>query len=139
MQLMLVRSAVGLSLELLRVVPCALAAVRRAAGPGLTQKERDAPWLGLGPLSEPGVLAQAAVASDAVLMLVILLTYAVLSPITCFVMAGCFGVAAVVYRNQASSCARRDASTQAEKCTLCDGDAPMRPSRRALIVRTLLT
>ncbi len=103
MQLMLVRSAVGLSLELLRLVPCALAAVRRAAGPGLTQKERDAPWLGLSPLSVPGGLAYAAISSDVALMLIILLTYAVLSPITCFVMAGCFGGAVVVYRNQARS------------------------------------
>ena len=100
MQLMLVRSCVGLGLELLRLVPCTIAALRRL-GPGLTPKEREAPWLGLSPLSEPGELAHAAALSDAVLMFVILFAYAALSPVTCFVMAFCFGTAAVVYRNQA--------------------------------------
>lgn len=100
MQLMLVHYFVGLGLELARAVPCAIAAVRRAAGPGLTPKERDAPWLGLSPLSVPGQLALPALLSDAALMFVILLTYAVLSPVTCFVMAFCFGASAVAYRSQ---------------------------------------
>ena len=100
MQLMLVQYFVGLGLELARPVPCAIAAVRRAAGPGLTPKERDSPWLGLSPLSAPGELGHPALLSDVALMFVILFTYAALSPVTCFVMAFCFGASAVAYRNQ---------------------------------------
>ena len=102
MQLMLVHYFVGLGLEVARIIPCAVAAVRRAAGPGLTPKERDTPWLGLNPLAVPSDFAplQPALLSDAVLMFVILLVYAVLSPVTCFVMSFCFGASAIVYRNQ---------------------------------------
>jgi hypothetical protein len=100
MQLMLVQNFVGLGLELLRPVPCALAALRRLLGPNLTAKERAAPWMGLSPLSSPGPLDQPAVLSDVLLMFIILLAYAALSPVTCFVMVFCFGFSAVVYRNQ---------------------------------------
>jgi hypothetical protein len=100
MQLMLVQYFVGLGLELLRPVPCALAALRRLLGPNLTEKERAAPWMGLSPLSIPGPLDQPALLSDVLLMFIILLAYAALSPVTCFVMVFCFGFSAVVYRNQ---------------------------------------
>ena len=56
--------------------------------------------MGLSPLSVPSQLALPALLSDAALMFVILLTYAVLSPVTCFVMAFCFGASAVAYRSQ---------------------------------------
>lgn len=100
MQLMLVQSFLGMGLELLRPVPCAIAAVRRILGPGVTDKERAAPWMGLNPLSSPGPFDQPNSLSSVMLMYVILLAYAVLSPVTCFVMAFCFGVMTVTYRNQ---------------------------------------
>jgi hypothetical protein len=100
MQLMLVRSCLGLGLELLRVGPCAAAWLRGAAGPGLTAKERGAAWMGLRPLSDPGPLDQPVALSDAVLMLAVVLAYAALAPATCAVLALGFGFAAVVLRNQ---------------------------------------
>eukprot|EP00292_Cryptomonas_paramecium_P003984 CAMPEP_0113682784 /NCGR_PEP_ID=MMETSP0038_2-20120614/12881_1 /TAXON_ID=2898 /ORGANISM="Cryptomonas paramecium" /LENGTH=727 /DNA_ID=CAMNT_0000601943 /DNA_START=210 /DNA_END=2393 /DNA_ORIENTATION=- /assembly_acc=CAM_ASM_000170 len=100
MQLMLVQSFVGMGLELLRPVPCAIAAVRRLLGPNVTPKERAAPWMGLNPLSSPGPFDQPNSLSSVMLMYVILLAYAVLSPVTCFIMAFCFGVMTITYRNQ---------------------------------------
>ena len=99
MQLMIVQNSVSLGLELLRPTPCAVGWLR-GFGPGLTAKERAAPWMGMSPLSDPGSLDQPTLLSDVLLQHVIVLSYAVLSPVTCFVMALCFGCAAVVYRHQ---------------------------------------
>jgi calcium permeable stress-gated cation channel len=99
MQLMIVQSSVNLGLELLRPTPCVLGWLR-GLGPSLTAKEREAQWMGMPPLSDPGSLDQPTLLSDVLLQLVIVLAYAALSPVTCFVMAVCFGWAAVVFRHQ---------------------------------------
>ena len=99
MQLMLVQNSVSLGLELLRPTPCILGWLR-GFGPGLTAKERAAQWMGMHPLSDPGSLDQPTLLSDVLLQFVIVLSYAALSPVTCFVMAVSFGCAAVVFRHQ---------------------------------------
>ena len=100
LQLMLIQAFVGLSMELLRLTPVVIACLKQLLGPGLTEEEKTSPWMGLNPLCVPGSLDQAGQLSDLILMFVISMTYNALSPITAFMMAFCFGFAALVYRNQ---------------------------------------
>jgi hypothetical protein len=101
MQLNLIQAFLGLGLELLRVYPCLYAALRRLLAPRrLSPRERREAWLGLPPLCAPGPLDRAGVASDAMLMFVVLLSYAPLFPACAFAMLACFGAFALAYRNQ---------------------------------------
>ncbi|KAF4659558.1 hypothetical protein FOZ61_000940 [Perkinsus olseni] len=98
-----VRVGLGLGIELIRLVPAALALLRRCLGPGLSEKERSRIWLGLEPLEAPIQLELPRVLSTVMLFFMILFVYSVMSPITCLVMAFGFSCFSVVYKNQFAS------------------------------------
>lgn len=52
-QILLVNVFLSMSLELLGVSRLAVAWIRQMFGPGLTEKERTSPWMGLKPLNDP--------------------------------------------------------------------------------------
>jgi calcium permeable stress-gated cation channel len=71
-QILLVKTFLGLGLELLRVTPLAIAGIRRQVGPRLTEKERNSAWFGLNPLAVPNEFEYAAVTSEAILYYMVL-------------------------------------------------------------------
>lgn len=66
-QMAVVMTTTTVVIEGLRVVPIALATVRRFAGPRLTEKERETTFMGLRPLSDPDDFAHADFLSNAVI------------------------------------------------------------------------
>jgi len=89
-----------LASDLLRVTPIAMALLRRCIGPRLTQKERDQIYMYLRPLSQPAEFWFAYMLSQIILYFTILLVFAVISPITSFVLGFCFVFAQSMYRHQ---------------------------------------
>lgn len=77
-------------LELLRVVPLGYALVRRYVGPNLTEKERRRKWKFLYSLEDPPSFWHAETFSQIVLFYVVFFVYSTISPITSFVLLGCF-------------------------------------------------
>jgi hypothetical protein len=71
-QMLLVKTFLGLGLELLRVTPLAIAGIRSQVGPRLTEKERNSAWFGLNPLAVPNEFEYAAVTSEAILYFMVL-------------------------------------------------------------------
>lgn len=88
------------AVEGLRIAPLAIALLRRFIGPRLTKKERSSTFMGLAPLNEPEDFPHADFLSNMVLFFVILLVYAVIAPLCCFVLALCFGVMISLFRHQ---------------------------------------
>lgn len=99
-QILLVSTFLNMPLELLRVVPLAIAYVRTKVGPNLTEKERNTAWMGLQPLSDPGTFSHASVLSSTVLYFMVFFVYSTFAPITCFFMAFCFLLMGAGYRHQ---------------------------------------
>lgn len=89
--------------EVLRVVPIAQATLRKFIGPRLTEKERNKVFMGLRPLSDPEELDQAEALSQVVLYFTVQLVYAVIAPITAFILGFCFACFGLVYRHQVRS------------------------------------
>jgi hypothetical protein len=89
-----------LGLELLRVTPIAFAAIRRRVGPRLTEKEKNSPFFCLRPLSCPSNFPHADLLAQIVLYFTVQLVYAVIAPITSFVLAFCFIYMGAAYRHQ---------------------------------------
>jgi Calcium-dependent channel, 7TM region, putative phosphate len=71
----------GLSLELIRVVPIIQAAVRSNIGYSLTEKERSQTVLGMRPLSDPDHFHFARIFSSDILYFMVLFVYSTLAPI----------------------------------------------------------
>ena len=89
-QISIVSTVVHGGMELLRVVPVAMAILRSFIGPRLTEKERRTTYLGLRPLADPLEFQHAYFTSQAVLYFMVLLVYSVISPLTNFFLAFCF-------------------------------------------------
>jgi len=87
-------------MELLRVVPIALAVIRSIIGPRLTEKQRRMTFLGLRPLADPIEFEHADVLSQVVLYFTVQFVYAVIAPVTSFVLAFCFVYMGAAYRHQ---------------------------------------
>jgi calcium permeable stress-gated cation channel len=100
LQIMLVDTFVGLSAELLRVIPLSLAWLRRRIGPNLTEKERNTSYMGLPPLAHPWEFAHADVFGDAILYFMIFFVYSAMAPITSFFVAFCLLLLGSGYRHQ---------------------------------------
>lgn len=100
MQIILVDVFVGLSAELLRVIPLSMAAARRCIGPNLTAKERNSAFLFLQPLSDPWEFQGAEILGEAVLFFVVLFVYATIAPIMCFFQLFCWLLMGSCYRHQ---------------------------------------
>lgn len=99
-QIVFVGTTIMVGIESLRVVPLALAAIRRCVGPRLTEKERNTTFVGIRPLSDPIEFEHADTFSQLVLYFVVLLVYSVIAPITNFVMGFVFIFMGIAYRHQ---------------------------------------
>lgn len=75
---------------MLRVVPLVHALIRRFVGPRLTEKERQTTFFGIRPLADPTEFEHADNLSNLVFNFVVMLVYAVTSPLTSFIQAFCF-------------------------------------------------
>ena len=71
-QILLVKTFLGLGLELLKVTPLVVAGIRSIVGPGLTEKERNSIWMGLRPLAAPAEFAYSDITSSAILYYMVL-------------------------------------------------------------------
>jgi len=74
--------------------------LRKFLGPRLTDEEKNSVWIGIRPLTNPRYFLFAIVLAKMTLFFMILLTYAILAPFTCFFSAFCFIVTEIVYRHQ---------------------------------------
>ena len=99
-QILLVDTFLSMGIELLRVVPVAIAIVRSFLGPNLTQKERETPWMGLAPLAAPSEFEHANLLSGTVLYFMVFFVYSTMAPISCFFMGICFLLMGAGYRHQ---------------------------------------
>jgi hypothetical protein len=101
---------ISLAMEMLRVVPLAMALIRRFLPPNLTQKEKETTVFGISPLADPSEFELASslaqIVRDLALMniglnesnhvvgqilnFVIMLVYAVIAPLTVFIQGFCF-------------------------------------------------
>lgn len=100
MQIMLVDTFIGLSTELLRVIPLSMAVMRRCIGPNLTEKERNTVYMGLRPLADPWEFEHAQVFGEAILYFMVFFVYSTMAPITSFFLAFCYPLLQTGYRNQ---------------------------------------
>lgn len=99
-QLIIVNSVIGLASEMLRLTAFIQCNIRKYVGPNLTSEEKDEPFLALRPLANPRYFLYAIVFSYITLYFMILLTFAVIAPLTCGVLAFAFFVTEVCYRHQ---------------------------------------
>ena len=99
-QILMVDTFLSLALELLRVSPVAIAAVRRIVGPNLSEKERNTTWMGLRPLADPLEFEHADLLSGAVLYFMVFFVYSTLAPICTYFLALCFLLLCAGYRHQ---------------------------------------
>jgi calcium permeable stress-gated cation channel len=99
-QIVFVGTVVMVGLELLRVTPIAFAAIRRHLGPRLTEKEKKSSFFIFRPLSDPSEFPHADLLAQVVLYFTVQLVYAVIAPITSFVLAFCFLYMGAAYRHQ---------------------------------------
>eukprot|EP00961_Rhodomonas_salina_P053291 714612-Rhodomonas_salina.2 len=95
-----------LQIELLRVVPALFALLRSVFANNLTDKEKDALCLGLPPLTQPGSLDLSFPLAHTILMYVVLFVYAVLAPVSSFVLLFAFFAWEITYKHQVSCDAR---------------------------------
>ena len=101
MQIIVVRATVvGLSLELLRVVPFLQAFLRGCVGPRSTARERYKPFLGLRPLSNPYKIRYGTVFGADVLLFVVLFVYSSAAPLVNFFLGFVFFLMGSGYRYQ---------------------------------------
>ena len=99
-QILLVQTFLGVSFELLRVLPLIYAFIRSRVGPNLTEAERNRKWWWFNPLAEPLEFEYANVTSNAILYFMILFVYSTIAPITNWFMAFCFMMLNSAYRHQ---------------------------------------
>lgn len=99
-QYVLVDVFISSALELLRVAKVAKAFARSKLGPNLSDKERDAVFMGLEPLTKPEEMEFPLAFAETVLYCMILLVYSCIAPIMSYVMFFIFLLLLVTYRNQ---------------------------------------
>ena len=101
LQILVVRSTVvGLSTELLRVVPLIQAFFRKCFGPNLTDKERNSVFWLFRPLADPYYTRFGVVFGADVLYFMVLFVYTTLAPLVNFFLALCFLLMGSAYRYQ---------------------------------------
>ncbi|KAL7556781.1 hypothetical protein ACA910_005223 [Epithemia clementina (nom. ined.)] len=100
MQILLVSTATTAGVEMLRLIPIALAILRRHIGPRLTEKERSKIYVGLRPLSCPQDFEHADYTAQLVLYYMVLFVYAVIYPMTPLITSVCFVFMGAMFRGQ---------------------------------------
>jgi hypothetical protein len=99
MQIMLASTFMLQGIELLRLYPLGCALVRRVCGPRLTSKERSKKWGWIYSLEDPPEFWHAETfAQIQILYIMIFFVYAVIAPITAFVILFCFILLEAGYR-----------------------------------------
>lgn len=99
-QILLVDTFLNMGLELIRISPIVIAAIRGQVGPRLTEKERSTTWWGLRPLCDPSEFEHANLLAGTVLYFMVYFVYATIAPVTTFFMFLCFLLMAAGYRHQ---------------------------------------
>eukprot|EP00544_Gedaniella_sp_CCMP2646_P013557 CAMPEP_0202490390 /NCGR_PEP_ID=MMETSP1361-20130828/7807_1 /ASSEMBLY_ACC=CAM_ASM_000849 /TAXON_ID=210615 /ORGANISM="Staurosira complex sp., Strain CCMP2646" /LENGTH=954 /DNA_ID=CAMNT_0049120269 /DNA_START=50 /DNA_END=2914 /DNA_ORIENTATION=- len=101
LQILLVSTFIGLSTELLRVSPFAIALGRSLIGPNLTEAERQRTIFGfLRPLSDPLDFQHPEVGSNNALYFMVLFVYTAMAPLVNWFLAFCFLLMNSAYRYQ---------------------------------------
>uniref|UniRef100_K3W856 CSC1/OSCA1-like 7TM region domain-containing protein n=1 Tax=Globisporangium ultimum (strain ATCC 200006 / CBS 805.95 / DAOM BR144) TaxID=431595 RepID=K3W856_GLOUD len=80
----IVQTFVNLTLEFLRVTPIIKAAIYSVFAPKLTPRQRQSPWFGLSPLSNPGDFGTTDGISQYYLVLIFLMVFCGVAPIMCY-------------------------------------------------------
>ncbi|ETV78076.1 hypothetical protein, variant [Aphanomyces astaci] len=100
MSYLIVKTSLGLTMELFRVGPIVVGVLFSVLAPKSTPRDRAAKWCGLAPASEPGVLPYSQNLPDYFLAILLTLTFCPMSPVLCYFAYGFFVVSDVVFRRQ---------------------------------------
>ncbi|GAX10876.1 hypothetical protein FisN_31Hh085 [Fistulifera solaris] len=100
-QLAFVGTVTGLAFENIRIIPLALAYVRRFVGPRVTKKQRQTSYYFFRPLADPSEFEHASnMAQFSVLYFMIFMVYQSIAPLTCFFLGVCFMVMRPAFLHQ---------------------------------------
>lgn len=80
----IVQTFVILTLELLRLTPIIKAGIYSVFAPKLTPRERESPWFGLSPLSNPGTFGTTDGISQYYIVLIFVMVFCGVAPIMCY-------------------------------------------------------
>ncbi|RHZ39368.1 hypothetical protein DYB28_014139 [Aphanomyces astaci] len=100
MSYLIVKTSLGLTMELFRVGPIVVGVLFSVLAPKSTPRDRAAKWCGLASASEPGVLPYSQNFPDYFLAILLTLTFCPMSPVLCYFAYGFFVVSDVVFRRQ---------------------------------------
>eukprot|EP00549_Striatella_unipunctata_P010714 CAMPEP_0118686614 /NCGR_PEP_ID=MMETSP0800-20121206/7914_1 /TAXON_ID=210618 ORGANISM="Striatella unipunctata, Strain CCMP2910" /NCGR_SAMPLE_ID=MMETSP0800 /ASSEMBLY_ACC=CAM_ASM_000638 /LENGTH=765 /DNA_ID=CAMNT_0006583685 /DNA_START=169 /DNA_END=2466 /DNA_ORIENTATION=- len=100
MQFLMVKTFLGMGIELLRISSVVMAFIRSKVGPNLTEKERNTTWLGLRPLADPLDFRHAEMLAEMILYFMVTFVYSVMAPMTAFVLFMNFLILSFSYRHQ---------------------------------------
>lgn len=89
-QIILVQTFTYISVELLRITPICLAALRFCIGPNRTERERDRTFFGLRPFAEPVNFYHSYWLAFTVLYFMVYFVYTTIAPISNYVLLVCF-------------------------------------------------
>lgn len=90
----------GLTLELLRLVPIVISTLFALLAPKHTRRERNSTWLGLRDIMQTDPFDPTNPLADCFLVLLVTLTFAPIAPLVCYFTWFFFFVAEIVYRRQ---------------------------------------
>ncbi|TDH68696.1 hypothetical protein CCR75_005172 [Bremia lactucae] len=96
----IVQTGLGLTMELLRIVPLILSILFALLAPNRTQREHNMSWFGLRDISQTNSLDPTNILADCFLVLLLTLTFAPIAPLVCYFTCFFFVVAEIVYRRQ---------------------------------------
>jgi hypothetical protein len=99
-QFVLIQNFLGCSVEILRVIPIALAIGHNRLAPDLTEKERRTPYLFFKPLSCPEEIEYPLLFSEMILYFLVTLIYSCVAPIMPYFILITFGILSIVFRHQ---------------------------------------
>jgi Calcium-dependent channel, 7TM region, putative phosphate len=99
-QLVIISTVIGLGSELLRTTAIVQALFRRRVGPRVTEEDKDTPFIGLRPLSNPRNFLYAQVLASVTLFVTLLFTFVVLSPPISYVFIFAFVALEIGCRHQ---------------------------------------
>ncbi|OQS02088.1 hypothetical protein THRCLA_05512 [Thraustotheca clavata] len=95
---LMVQTGLSMSLQLLRVMPIIFGVIYRILAPQLTPREKKTPWFGFAPMSATGKFDITTSLAQIFLMFLVILTFAPLAPLLCYMGGIFFAVSEIVYR-----------------------------------------
>lgn len=100
MSVLVIQGCLGLTLELVRVVPVILAYLHRKIAPQITPRERENPWLFLKPLWFPDEFEQSKLLAEQFFVFLLIVVFAPIAPLVAYMALVYFALCDVVYRRQ---------------------------------------